>query len=325
VTEILGIGLGIALLLAGATALIGGSSQIATRWGVSEIIVGLTIVAFGTSLPELVVNILSALRGETDLAFGNVVGSNIANFGLVLGAAAAIAPMHIHGQLIRRELPLLLLATLVITVMALDSVFDGTSPYIGRSESIVLLLLFFVFLYLIAGDMLRAQDDEPLLAEIGSATHAVATSADKYRWVLVIFGIALLYAGGDLTVRYATAMALRLEISATLVGLFVVAIGTSLPELVTSIIAAIRKSPDLALGNIVGSNIFNALFVLPCAGMWHGLVIPRGGVIDLLMSLLFVGAIIPVFYLGQARLGRPVALAFLGAYCVYAVWRVSSA
>lgn len=322
--EALGTVLGLTLLLSGGIALVRGASQVATRFGLSEMLVGLTVVAFGTSVPELVVNIMSGMRGQTELAFGNVIGSNIANFGLVLGAAAVIAPIHIQGQVVRRELPLLLLATSIITVMALDGVLLDASSRVDRSESIVLLLLFLIFLYLVVSDIVRAHDDDPLFLKLGRAPLATLGDADRYRWLLVSGGVALLYIGGELTVRNAIGLARIVELPSEIIGLFVVAIGTSLPELVTSIVAALRRAPDLAVGNVIGSNLFNSLIVLPSAGLWASINVPAGGVTDLVISLLLVALLIPLFYFGQARLGRPSAFVFLSAYLAYAIWRVTA-
>ncbi len=322
--SMLGTAIGLALLVAGGAALVRGASQIAARLEVSEMLVGLTLVAFGTSLPELVVNVLSGMRGETDLAFGNVVGSNITNVAFVLGLAAAITPIRIQSQIIRRELPLLLLATTVITVMALDTVFSGELAKISRSEAVVLLVLFLIFLYIVFLDILHAQAHEPLLSDMEIAPLGTRADSDRFRWVLVGAGILMLYGGGEMTVNNATTLADDLGVSKTVVGLFVVAIGTSLPELVTSVIAAMRGAPDLALGNVVGSNIFNTLVVLPSAGLFADIAIPRAGIGDLTLSLVLAAVIVPVFFLGNARLSRTAASGFLGVYLAYAVLRIGA-
>jgi cation:H+ antiporter len=285
-------------------------------------IVGLTIVGFGTSTPELVVNIVSGLRGESALAFGNVIGSNISNLALVLGAAAMLRSIEIEGSVIRREVPLLLLVTTIITVMALDTVLEGGTARIGVTDAVVLLLLFTLFVYITIQDVVLSKKNDALLTEMRDNPLVVTEPVGRYNWAIIVAGFALLFAGGEMTVRYSVALAAALGVSTTLVGLFVVAIGTSLPELITSVIAAWRKESDLALGNILGSNVFNSLIVLPASALAGTVTIPRGGVHDLVVSWLFAAALIPIFLIGRARLGRTSGMMLLAAYAAYAVLRV---
>jgi len=316
--------LGIVLLIGGGTALVHGSSQVATRLGVSPMVVGLTIVAFGTSMPELVVNVIGVSRGATELAFGNVVGSNVANLALVLGAAALLRPIDIQGQLVQRELPLLLLGTAVLTVISMDPFFEGSVAKISRSDAIVLLLIFGIFLYITTLDFVRSQGSDPLLANIEANPLVQTESAGRFSVVFILAGVALLYLGGEMTVRHSVILAERLDVSGAIIGLFIVALGTSAPELVTSVIAAARRESDLALGNIVGSNLFNTLLVLPTSALLQPVVIPRGGLADLGVSLVFAFSLIPIFILGKARLGRGVGIAFLLLYAAWAALRVTS-
>ena len=318
-----GIAGGIAILILGGAMLVRGASDIATRHNVSPIIVGLVIVGFGTSSPELVVNIIGAATGASELAFGNAVGSNIANLGLILGVTVCLAPITIQGSIVRRELPLLLLATTMITVMALDGPLEGKPPVIGRSDSFVLLLVFTIFVYISILDMIRVQSKDTLLTEIALHTDAVATATSRPPWLMVLAGFALLYLGGEVTIRNSVTFAEIIGISEAIVGLFVVSLGTSMPELVTSVIAALRKESDLALGNIVGSNIFNSLVVLPVSGLIGKVNVPVGGVGDLVMSWLLAAILIPVFFLGKGRLGRGMGTLFLVAYVAYAVIRLT--
>ncbi len=313
---------GLVLLVGGGALLVRGASDIATSIGISPLVVGLTVVGFGTSSPELVINILGAARGATDLAFGNVVGSNISNLALVLGAAALMAPIRIESALVRRELPLLLLATTIMTVMALDGLLEGRTPMISRSDSIVLLLLFGIFIYTNVLDFVQTRHRDPLLAEMGDYPLVDMDAISRWRWPMAIGGIALLFVGGQLTVDGAIELAEVLGISATAVGLFIVAIGTSLPELVTSIIAAMKKEADLALGNVIGSNLFNSLVVLPASGLVASVPIPEGGVSDLVMSWGLAAFLVPVFFLGKAYLGRWIGVLLLIVYASYALWRL---
>lgn len=321
-TTFLGIVVGLVLLIVGGGLLVTGASQLAARFGVSPMIVGLTIVGFGTSSPELVVNIIGGLRGESALAFGNVIGSNISNLALVLGAAAILQSIEIHGSVIRREVPLLLLVTTIMTVMALDTVLESGAAQIGVSDAIVLLLLFTMFIYITVQDVFLSRKDDALLTEIEENPLVVTGPVSRFLWAYIIAGFALLFVGGEMTVRNSVSFADVLGISTTLVGLFIVAIGTSLPELITSVIAAWRKESDLALGNILGSNFFNSLIVLPASALAGTVAIPKGGVQDLIVSWLFAAALIPIFLIGRARLGRTSGIMLLAAYAVYAVMRV---
>ncbi len=317
--------LGVALLIGGGALLVRGASEIAAGLGISPMVVGLTIVGFGTSSPELVVNLIGAFEGATGLAFGNVIGSNISNLGLVLGAAAIMSPIAIQGEVVRRELPLLLLATTMMTVMALDGPLEGSPAALGRTDAIVLMLMFCIFIYITALDLMRIRRKDPLLDDISESRMVVTPGKGRFCWLAVIAGVVLLFFGGELTVRNGVAFANQIGISTTVVGLFVVAIGTSMPELVTSIIAAMRRESDLALGNIIGSNIFNSLMVLPMSGVIAQIPVPRGGVGDLIMSWLLAAALIPIFFFGKAYLGRISGLAFLVVYVGYATGRILNA
>jgi cation:H+ antiporter len=318
---------GIVLLIGGGTALVAGASQLAARLGVAPLIIGLTIVGFGTSSPELIVNVIGALEGETGLAFGNVVGSNIANLGLVLGLSAMFRPVDIESSVVRREVPLLLLVTSVITVMALDGLIDGSTPVISRSDALVLLLMFGIFVYLTVQDVLLARRRDPLLTEIEDnpiiVTHPVSPRVSRACGLWIILGFALLFFGGDLTVKSGVALATELGISSTLVGLFVVAVGTSMPELVTSVIASVRKESDLAIGSLVGSNIFNSLIVLPASCIAGPVLVPQGGVLDLAFTWLLAALLIPVFFIGQARMSRLTGGVLLLAYLGYGWFRLT--
>ncbi len=317
--------LGLVLLVGGGALLVRGASDIATSLGISPLVVGLTVVGFGTSSPELVVNIIGAARGATDLAFGNVVGSNISNLALVLGAAALMSPITIQGDLVRREVPLLLLATGIITVMALDLPLEGEPSVIGRSDSIVLFLLFGIFLYISVMDLVHARPGDALLADIEESAIVAPERRLGLPIVSIVAGCVMLFFGGELTVTNGVSLAERLQVSATVIGLFVVAIGTSLPELVTSIIAAMKRESDLALGNVVGSNLFNSLAVLPAGGVIGRIPVSVAGIMDLVFSLLLAAALIPIFLLRQATLGRASGATLVLLYVGYAAFRINQA
>jgi len=312
--------LGLVLLLAGGFSMVRGASDLAESYGVPPLVVGLTVVAFGTSAPELVINIVGALQNQTDLAFGNITGSNLANIGLVLGVAAVISPIVLEGKIIRRELPLLLLATAVLFIMTLDNPLRTSAAILDRSDAIVMLLLFGIFIYITVVDFLRQQQDA-LVTTFDKLPHARHLER-KSDWMLIIAGIASLAIGGQLTIDKGSVLAESMGVSPVIVGMLVVAIGTSLPELATSIFAALKGEADLCVGNVIGSNIFNAMFVLPVSALIQPLAIPAGGSIDIFVSLAFSAVLIPVFIFGKTNMSRQIGIIFLLAYACYMIGRL---
>lgn len=311
---------GLVVLLGGGAAMVRGASGLAEGYGVPPLVVGLTVVAFGTSAPELVVNILGALEGQTELAFGNISGSNLANLGLVLGTAAIIHPMSLQGKIIRRELPLFLLGTAALLIMMLDPLLRGERSIIDPSDGLIMLLLFGIFIYLTVWDFIR-QDHDPLLATIGELD-IVSHAEKRTNWILVLSGIVGLAVGGQVSITQGTALAETAGIPPVIVGMLVLAIGTSLPELVTSIFAAMKGEADLCVGNVIGSNIFNGLFVLPVSALVAPLVVPDGGVLDVLVSLTFAVFLIPIFIFGNALMNRLFGFLFVLGYLAYMTFRV---
>ncbi len=306
---------GLGLLLIGGTSLVRGASGLAAGYGVPPLVVGLTVVAFGTSAPELVVNIMAALRQESDIAFGNVVGSNLANLGLVLGLSALLTPVQIQGQIIRRELPLLLLASIVLLIMCSDTALRGGSNIIDRADSLVLLMLFGIFIYITIQDFLKEEED-PLVTSVNSVNPEFTANSSK-DWGFTLAGTIGLAIGGQLTIDNGTALALAYNVSPAVVGMIVVAIGTSLPELVTSVIAAFKGEADLCVGNVIGSNMFNIMVVLPVGALISPVIIPNLGTLDVLISFVAAAALIPVFLLGNALMSRKVGAMFIAAYVIY--------
>ncbi len=318
---------GLSLLLLGGTALVRGASALAQNHGVPPMVVGLTVVAIGTSSPELVVNIVGALRDQTDMAFGNITGSNIANLGLVLGTAAIIHPVTIQGQVVRREVPLLLLGMTVLLVLTLDQPLLALPPTLTRADGIVLLLLFSIFVYIVASDFIDKKHD-PLMADIRdleSKMPAPLTSGAVADWTYIGLGIAGLTLGGHLTISNGAALAAQAGIPPVIIGMIVIGLGTSLPELVTSIIAAVNGESDLCVGNVVGSNIFNSLAILPVSALVAPLPVPAGGVVDIAISLLLSAVMLVVFFYGKARMDRYVGLGLVMTYLAYMFLRSTSA
>ena len=313
---------GLTLLLVGGASLVRGASGIAEAHGISPLVVGLTVVAFGTSAPELVVSVMGAIEGETDIAFGNIAGSNLANLGLVLGTAALISPIAIKGQIIRRELPLLLLATTTLMIMTLDSQLRGFDPVLDRSDGLVLLLLFGIFVYIMIMNFFW-QEEDPLLSTIASLSPQLDTRTSQ-AWLFILVGIFSLGLGGELTITQGVILAEILNVSTTIIGMVIIAIGTCLPEFVTSIIAAMRKEADLCVGNIIGSNIFNILLVLPISALVYPLSIPEHGTTDIIATLIFAAVLIPVFIMRAQIMSRTVGGIFLGAYLLYIYLRITA-
>lgn len=281
---------GFILLVRGAHYLVLGASSLARRLGVSALVVGLTVVAFGTSAPELVVNLLSAVRGETDIAVGNVLGSNIANVLLILGISAVIAPLTVQRTTTWKEIPFSILAAILVLVMGSDRLIDGRSwDGITRIDGFVLLSFFVIFLIYIFGISRHS-------GERGEAVDDLKTPRIA---AYILGGLAGLGIGGSLIVEGATSVARLAGISEHIIGMTVVAVGTSLPELATSVIAALKRNSDIAVGNIVGSNIFNVFFVLGLSAFVHPLPFGELATRDaamaafvsvLLFLALFVGA-----------------------------------
>lgn len=246
--------IGFILLIGGAEYLVKGAASIAARFNVSPLVIGLTIVAFGTSAPELTVNVLAALRGSTDLAISNVVGSNIANILLVLGVAAIITPLKVKSNTVWKEIPFAVLGMVLLFIMGNDAFLDSTSfNAITRTDGLELLALLVIFLYYIYS--LAKNEDYGAEEDVKEFSTLVSTG-------FFIGGLVALVSGGQFLVNGAVGLATSLGVSETLIGVSIVALGTSLPELATTI-AAIRKGhKDIAIGNIVGSNIFNIFWIV---------------------------------------------------------------
>lgn len=312
---------GLVLLLLGAELLVRGASRLALALGLAPIIVGLTVVAIGTSAPELAVSVGGALSGTPDLALGNVVGSNIANVLLILGLIALIVPLVVHRQLVWLDVPLMIVASLLCFGMALDS-------RIARWEGGVLVacaIAYILFLIRIARGHPEQVPIDPHLAE---ASMEPAPKVGVARQCLLIAaGLTMLIVGARLLVDAATQTASALGLSDLVIGLTVVAVGTSLPEIATSILSAIRGQRDLAVGNIVGSNIFNLLLVLGATAMIasDGVpVSPAAMRFDLPVMTAVAVACLPIFFNGH-RIARWEGALFLGYYIAYVAYLLLAA
>lgn len=247
---------GLPLLLGGAYGLVTGASSIALGLGVSRLIVGLTVVAMGTSAPELLVSLVSAFQGAADMAVGNVLGSNMANILLILGVSAMIRPLAMEKTIRWREIPFVLLSTLVLVVLANDKILtQAPGSRLDRADGLAILGYFAVYLYYLYSVAKNSSGEQQEESGDRSIRQPLA-------WVLVLAGIAGLTLGGQWLVSGAQTIAASLGMSQALIGLTILAVGTSLPELATSVTAALRGNADIAVGNVVGSNIFNILWIL---------------------------------------------------------------
>lgn len=313
---------GLALILVGANALTDGSSAIARRWGVSELVIGLTIVAFGTSAPELVISVMSAARGATQLAIGNVVGSNIFNILAIIGVVAMVRPIRVAQSTMSNEIPMALLAAVALLIIGNGPMLgSGGVPQINRVDSLLLLLFFAIFMRY-TFHQARKQTELESPSEPDNRSRAMSPLK---AWAWVIGGLAMLVGGGDLFVDGASALASRLGVSQAIIGLTIVAAGTSLPELATSVVAARKGKSDLAIGNVVGSNIFNIFLVAGLSGTVRPLLFGSIGNIDLLTLTLS-----SLLFLAMARWGgtriitRSEGAILVVLYVAYTVYLIST-
>lgn len=311
---------GLLAMVLGAEWLVRGASSLATSMGISPLVVGLTVVAFGTSAPEMAVSVEASLNGQADIAIGNVIGSNIFNILFILGLSALIVPLRVSEQLVRFDVPLMVGISLLVLLLGLDGL-------LGRADGALLLGGLLAYILFLARDQIR----ENKAAAASAAPVAVQQAPGQRHWLvesgLVVSGLALLVFGSEAFVDAAVDIAARLGVSELIVGLTVVAAGTSLPELMTSVVAAIRGERDIAVGNVVGSNIFNLLAVLGLTG----LVSPTGALIatsvlrfDLPIMIGVAIACLPIFFAG-GTIGRGKGLLLFGYYGAYTAYLVLAA
>lgn len=278
-TALVLLGIGLAVLIFGAEYLVKGASSLAARFGISPLAIGLTIVAFGTSTPELTVNLYAAMTGATDIAIGNVVGSNIANILLILGAAALITPLTVKNSTVWKEMPFALLASAMLFVLGADIwVSGGAADVLTRGDGLALMGVFAIFMYYVVG--LARANKETTDAE------PVETLSTWFSVLCIIGGLAALVFGGKLLVDQAVFLASAIGLSEAVIGLTVVAVGTSLPELATSVIAAYRGHHDIAVGNVIGSNIFNIFWILGLTSVIAPLPVSLSFETDVLFSII---------------------------------------
>lgn len=308
---------GLVLILLGANGLTDGAAAVAKRFKISDLVIGLTIVAFGTSAPELVISVMAALGGSAEMAIGNVVGSNIFNVLAIIGVTAMVMPIKVGEGTMSKEIPLVILSSIVIAFMANDILLDGgSSNVISRIDGLVLLGFFLIFLrYTFA------------IARSGGEEEEGEKIKEMPIWKSTLFilgGLAGLIYGGQLFVDGASGIASSLGVSESIIGLTIVAGGTSLPELATSVTAALKKNSGIAIGNVIGSSLFNIFFVLGCSASISSL--PMGGINNVDMVVL-VGSAILFWLVGwffkKRTITRVEGALLVICYVAYTVYLIS--
>lgn len=295
--------LGFVMLWKGADWFVDGASAVATKFGIPQIVIGLTIVAMGTSAPEATVSIISSVQGNADIAVGNVLGSNVMNVLIILGLSAVVLPLIVQKNTVYIEIPFVIAITVILLLLGLDG-------KVGRIDGIILILLFvvyMVYLFICA----KRNKEEPL----------EEPEKKKPLWLAIVFtlvGLAIVVAGSKFTVDTATFLAKKVGLSERIIGLTIVALGTSLPELFTSVSASKKNNPDIAIGNIIGSNIFNIVFVLGLASIVAPLNYAREFLVD---SFFALGAVVLLLLLvmPKKKLPRWAGALMLATYSVYFV------
>ncbi len=300
--------LGIVLLYFGGDLLVDNASSLARRWGVSSLVVGLTVVSLGTSAPELAASVAAALGGSPELALGNVVGSNVANIALILSVTALIYPLRTQPQVLRRELPVMIGAALLLPLL----LRDGT---LSRAEGGLFLVLLGLYLWTLLSRRAPAETESENLDDPGEVTKSLWFGVLK-----ILLGLGLLVGGAQFLVSGATSVARGFGVPEFIIGLTLVAIGTSLPELAAAGIAAFRREPDIALGNVVGSNIFNVLFILGVTALVRPLQVDYRAVsLDLWLMIGLSFLLLPLLITGL-RLGRREGGVLLTLYLGYVAY-----
>jgi len=302
--------IGFVILIKGADWLVSGASALAKKKNVSDLAIGLTVVAFGTSAPEMVVNVLASFQGLQDIAFGNIIGSNNFNLFVILGITGLIAPLSVQSSTVWREIPISFIAVVLLFFLA-NNFFLSGQPGLSRIDGLILLVIFGLFLLYVYKQL-------KVDPQIDLDSHTKYTTLTI--WGLILIGLAGLVVGGRLVVDSAVKLAQEWGISQKVIGLTIVAAGTSLPELATSVVAMIKKNKDIAVGNIIGSNIFNIFFILGISAVIRPLQFDRAFNGD--MYFLALGTIVlfaVMFTGGRKRLDRWEAALLLAAYIAYTV------
>ncbi|TDN93422.1 cation:H+ antiporter [Salegentibacter sp. 24] len=304
--------IGLFLLIKGADWLVNGASTIARKKKVSDLAIGLTIVAFGTSAPELVVNLSASIENHQDIVFGNIIGSNNFNLFFILGVAGVITPLAVQSSTLFKEIPISLIAGIMVLILANSFIFQ--EKILSRVDGIILLILFLIFLAYVYTQL----KGEPVIENIKELNLPVWKI-----WGLIIIGLLALIAGGRLVVDSAVFMASTMGVSEKLIGLTIIAAGTSLPELATSVVAAFKKNSDIAIGNVIGSNIFNIFFILGISATVRPIAYDIAFNRDIYLLLGGTTLLFLLLYSGKKKLVRPAAALLVITFIVYTLYLVS--
>ena len=303
--------IGFVLLIKGADYFVEGSASLAKKLKVPSIIIGLTIVAMGTSAPEAAVSISASLKGSNGIVFGNVIGSNIFNLAVVIGICSMIKPISVSKETLKSEYPISVLALIVMAFMSLDMlIFNKGGNIISRTDGIILLILMVLFILMQIKNALKGRTDEE---------EEIKTLSPFMMALFIIGGIAAVIYGGDMVVNSATDIAKSFGVSDNLIGLTIVAIGTSLPELVTSLVAAKKGENDLALGNVIGSNIFNILFIIGMTAAVSPIAVGSESLIDMIW-LFAISVITYLFAVRDKKINRWQGAAMIIMYIAFTVF-----
>lgn len=319
--EFLYLVIGLGLLLIGGEWLVKGSVFLAKKLGISPLVVGLTAVAFGTSTPELVISIMAALEGSTAISFGNVVGSNIANLGMVLGVTCLLRPLVVSSSVIVREIPMLLLCSSAAVILSMDNWLNGDADIITRGDGLILLLLFTLFIYYTVKDVYRQKQSDKFLED---AKETVKSKSEPYRKIigLIIIGIAGLTIGGNFVVDSAIIIARNFGVPEITIGSTIIAFGTSLPELSACVVSAYRGQSEIALGNIIGSNIFNLLLVLGLTATITPIPVPDKSYVDLIFMMVVTVLLLPMAINHQKTITRGEGVVLTTIYISFIIWQI---
>ena len=311
---------GLVLLVYSADFLVKGAANIAAALGISPLVVGLTVVAFGTSAPELAVSVMSAFKGQADIAVGNVIGSNIFNILLILGISALIIPLVVNAQLVRFDVPVMIGVSVLLYFLSVDGL-------ISRMDGVVLFAILLSYIFI----LLRISKKEKDAGVLSEFEQEYGKPAEDPKWLkniaFVVFGVAGLVVGSDRLVFGAVFIAKHFGVSELIIGLTIISAGTSLPEVATSVMAALKGERDIAVGNVVGSNIFNIVTVLGISSMVSpaGIAVAKAALeFDMLFMIAIALAALPVFFHGY-RIGRVSGFFFLAFFVAYIVYLILEA
>ncbi|MDT0689977.1 calcium/sodium antiporter [Salegentibacter sp. F188] len=312
ILSIILLAVGLLLLIKGADWLVNGASTIARKKQISDLAIGLTIVAFGTSAPELVVNVTASIENHQDIVFGNIIGSNNFNLFFILGVAGLITPLAVQSSTLFKEIPVSFLAGILLLILANSFIFQD--EILSRTDGVILLILFLAFL----GYVYTQLKGVPVTKEVKEVDLPVWKI-----WGLIIIGLVALIAGGKMVVNSAVFMATTMGVSEKLIGLTIIAAGTSLPELATSVVAALKRNSDIAIGNVIGSNIFNIFFILGVSAtvrpIAYDIIFNR----DIFLLLGGTALLFLMLFFGKKKLGRLPAALLVATFIIYTLYLVS--